>query len=281
NGFIGSHLADKLSEKHEVVVFDALERENLNPGLNIKQIRGDITSPINAENIENIDGIIHLAAISRVSDAAREPEKAIQVNVLGTLNILELAKKLNSWVIIGSSVEPATNLYGLTKLFSELLAERYARDNNLKILALKFSSTYGSARDNKKKVLPKLIVQALNNQEITLDNGKRAFDFIFIDDLIKGICSAVNYIQNMNQAYDTFSLCTNQLTSLRELAETIIKAADSKSKLIIQEEKESPEDTKRLQDIEKTEQALNFKAETGIEEGIRRAVEDFKKNFSY
>ena len=273
NGFVGSHLVDKLKQIHKITVFDIAKRKDHQADNNTRLIKGDLTDfNLLKEIANNFDGIIHLGAISRVKEGNSNPQNCMNVNIMGTINILEMIRtsKKHPWVILGSTNETPTNIYGLSKHISELCVERYAKDYDLRSMVLKFSSIYGPM-DNPDKLIPKLIHRALNNKDIIINNSETSFDFIYIDDVVDGILSSINYIENIgNKYYDVFPLCTGETTSLRSLAKLIVEEASSNSKIIIKEEKK---EANLVLDPKKANDILNFKTKIDIGEGIKLLVQ--------
>ncbi len=286
NGFIGSHITDKLLEmNYEVIAFDFLERHDNMPS-NYHWFKGDILNPDDIEKAcENIDGIIHLAAISRVSDAFANLEKCININLQGTVNLLKLVKKsTKTWFLLGSSMEvdihkkgdeyifnTKTNIYSLSKLFSELVTEKFVQDYNIRALTLRFASVYGSKKENQKKVIPTLIRKAINNEEILITNKNMRFNFIYIKDLVEGIINAVDFINKKEKGYyEDLYLCSRETITLNELATLIIKLTESISKKIINENEISVKPIKV--DFEKTQKILDFSSKINLNDGIKDTI---------
>ncbi len=278
NGFIGSHLAERLSKEYSICIFDNREgRFNYNHDAVF--LRGDIRNKKDISKFpNNLDGIVHLAAVSRVKEGAKDPGKCMDTNVAGTMNILEFVRNKNPWFILGSTNELAhSNIYGLSKYTSELYSERYSEDYGIKALVLKLASVYGSERDNPEKLIPSLINNAKNNKNIIIDNGLKTFDLIYIEDLINGISKGIDYLKDIQEKYfDTISLCTGKLTNLKELSKLIIKETGSNSRVIIENEQE---ENTFIPDPKKAENILKFKAGINIEEGIKRTIQDLRKEY--
>jgi len=103
NGFVGSHLIPQLADAYSIINFDKEEKTSQFP--QISNHKGDLIKLDHLLNIkEDLDGIIHLGGISRVSDAEKDPLKCMNVNVMGAMNILELARKssIPPWIVMGS-----------------------------------------------------------------------------------------------------------------------------------------------------------------------------------
>ena len=208
-GFIGRTLAEEMQRRNlDVEIF----------GIDIKMVDGfnaDFVSGINYENLDirnesevtdyfsrhQFDGVIHLAAVSRVVDAENDKQKCIDTNYRGTKYVLENAirRNRNIWFIFGSSREvygeqkvfpvnedaekTPLNLYGFYKLEGErLVAEMAGR-----YFILRFSNVYGNSYDIPERVIPKFVGQALRGEELVLEGGGQEIDFTFIDDTVDAV----------------------------------------------------------------------------------------------
>jgi len=269
NGYIGSNLIKTLSNNHNIINFS----KSLNKNPKITSFQGDITKAEDLKPLENqnINGIIHLAAVSRVGDGEKDPLACLKTNLIGTLNILEFARKQNTWVIFGGTGESTSNIYGLSKHMADKLCKYYSNKYNLRIISLEFASVYGSY-DRPNKLIPTLIRKALANADIILTNTKKSFDFIYIDDLIEGICSALELIKTQ-ESYSKFQICSGESLNLKELTQLIINKTKSKSRVIIESkiEEENPK-------FNKTPylNSLNFKPKTNLKKGIEKTIEKYK-----
>ncbi len=267
SGFIGSHLSEfLLSQNYKPVIFDAIK-----PTYNGTDFfTGDITQKDSLKNILDVDGIVHLCAISRVRDAIDNPVRCVDVNLMGTINVLEFARtsEKRPWILLGSTTEPPKNIYGVSKHLAELCAETYSREYGLNVFALKFSTVYGSSRDNKDRLIPRWIESAKFSREIRVDNPARQFDFIYINDLIEGISAGINYA-TLGKPFESIPLCTGAPTNLGELANIIVEEAQSPSKIIF---KDAHQEYFIQPDSEKAKRLLGFEAKTYMREGIKRLL---------
>ncbi len=287
-GFIGSHLAQKLAQAgHQVTVFDQMKRWQLSPQINF--IKGDVTSTANVEKaVLGQDGVVHLSALSKVSVCFERPLECMQVNVLGTMNVLESARKSskNPWVILTSTRESTSrdvpqagttfrkieNLYGISKLVGEMCGERYAIDYRCRIITLKLSDVYGSQRDNPNKVIAKLIRRALENKDLLIQQGKQLFDFIHWQDVTEGFLSAIKKIDGFaGHYYNSFAICSGKKTSLEELVEIILTETCSRSRVLYFHLNVPPSKTYFSSPTRAT-QVLGFKAKISLQEGVRQTV---------
>jgi len=293
NGFIGSHLADKLIELgHEVTLFDLGFTKNTEH-INCEKVVGDLR---NFEDVlkvvKNKDAIFHFGAVSRVVWGQQDPYKCFQVNVGGTLNVLEAITKTGNkaTVFMGSSREvygdpktvPVTesfpkgpkSFYGVSKLTGEGLFLSYHRYSGVKSIILRFSNVYGSERDQLDRVTPKFILEALNNQPLVLHGGKQTFDFTFIDDTIDGILKAFKKSDEI--VGEDFHFVTGKGTSVEDLAKKVIKFCKSDSKIVV-----NPENNFDVElfigDYEKASKTLGYKPKITFDEGIKKTIDLYRK----
>lgn len=301
-GFIGSTLAESLLKKNEnLIIFD--NRTDLNNIEDIKNIILLINEDIRNYSIlekvfsqYEIEGVIHLAAVSRVIDAQNNPELCKSVNIGGIENILKVSSKQNNkpWVIFGSSREVygepkefpvkedfpliPINIYGETKLYGENLLKKYCEKENMKGITLRFSNVYGNKKDILDRVIPKFVISALKNETIYIHGGKQSFDFTFISDTVMGIESAVCVLRNKsNNYYNHFHILCGKPTTLQELI-TIIASKLQNYNLDVQYSKERDYDVNSFYGCtEKTMKELNFKTQISIEEGVDILINLFKE----
>lgn len=285
SGFIGTDLKILLEKQGiEVVSYD------------LKDNPPNDTRDFNhlAEKIKGVEGVIHLAAVSRVKVAYENPLECVNTNVGGTINVLEAARtsSLKPWVIFASSREvfgesrplPATeetprhpmNVYGIAKIAGEDLCKIFSKDYGLKTRVLRFSNVYTSANDQMDRVIPKFILQALKNEDIFINGtGEEVFDFTYIDDTVRGIWGCVQEIQKSEQMYNDFILSTGNPTSLKELAELIVKTVGSKSQIRYSEGR-SYDVSKFYADPAKAKQILGFEPNMKLKDGIENVVKKFR-----
>lgn len=154
------------------------------------------------------DGVIHLAAVSRVVDAEQDKENCIATNLYGTKNVVEnVARHSATWCVIGSSREVygeqavmpvcetadkrPINIYGECKLKGELLVKELIK----KYVILRFSNVYGNSYDIDGRVVPVFVKRALNNEPLFLEGGSQVIDFTYIDDTVDSIIRTVRMLE--------------------------------------------------------------------------------------
>ena len=204
--------------------------------------RGDIRdAPTVRRALAACAGIIHLAAISRVAHAERDPELCDATNVEGLQTLLTSAAAAPAapWVLFASSREvygqpdrlPATedtplrplNHYGRSKARGEQLIER-ARAAGLRAATVRLSNIYGSPHDHPDRVIPAFIRAALSRQPLHLYGPARTFDFTHIDDTLRGLLALVRLLSSPSPAPPPIHLLTGIETSLSDLAAHVVAA---------------------------------------------------------
>jgi UDP-glucose 4-epimerase len=242
-GFIGSHLCEfllKTEKRPEILIID-----NLYSGItnNISIFNFDkikfINEDIRNKNIDTYfdegDIVIHLAAISSLPECQSNPTFAYDVNVNGTLNILEICRKKNISKIIFAStsavyennihfpvkendiVSPSL-IYSLSKYTCEQLCLSYVKNYNMNICIIRFFNVFGGNQDYR-RVSPPLTIYIINelyNNRIPLLHsvGEQQRDYVYIDDLIDLI---IKTIESPSTKGDIFNACTGILVSVNEI----------------------------------------------------------------
>src|SRR3989338_3035167 len=197
NGFIGSHLAEKLMEEgDDVVLFDNVFNGN-SKGIKCRKITADIRDYAAVRGAVNgIDAVIHFAAVSRVAWGQERPRECIETNSVGTANVLEAVRDSgnSAYVFLGSSREvygepeslPVNethpknpiSIYGISKLSGEKLALSYRKYFKTKIIIFRFSNVYGSARDLPERVVPNFVISAVKNKPLKINVGKPEYYYL-------------------------------------------------------------------------------------------------------
>lgn len=236
SGFIGSHVVDKLREKGiRVRVYDLLVPDFRK---DIEYYQGSILD-LNTLRFAlcGVDAVMHLAAVADVNDVYNEPYYSESINVKGTINLLEAARKTGvKRVIYGSTTwvysEAETNevdestplyspthLYTATKLASEYYCRSYSRLFGLEITILRYGIPYGPrARDA--AVIPIFVKKALNGEPLTIaGDGSQFRKFVYVEDLAEGNVLALQTIAK-NKIYN---LDGKERITIKQIAETIKK----------------------------------------------------------
>lgn len=297
-GFIGSHLCKRLvKEGQEVLCLDNFftgSKQNIRPLMdydNFEWIRHDVTREFYAE----IDQIYNLACPASPVHYQYNPIKTAKTSVLGTMNMLGLAKRTKARILQAStsevygdpevhpqpesyrgSVNPIgiRSCYDEGKRMAETLCFDYHRQHKVGIKVIRIFNTYGPDMNPEDgRVVSNFIVQALQNQDITVyGDGSQTRSFCYVDDLVDGIC-------RMMDSRDAFTGPVNlgnpgEFTVL-ELAKKILDLTGSKSKIIY---KPLPQDdpTQRKPMIELAKQELKWEPKIVLEEGLKKTIRYFE-----
>lgn len=309
-GFIGSTLTERLlKEENKVVTIDnfcdyydpKLKEENIKDFLNnenYKLYRGDIRNRNDIKKImdeNNIDVIMHLAAMAGVRPSIEDPILYQKVNGLGTQNILEEAKlhNIRSLVMASSSsvygncrevpfsedmvVDFAISPYAATKKANEVMAHVYHKLNNMNIIMLRFFTVYGP-KQRPDLAINKFTRLMLNNEEIPMyGDGSTSRDYTYIDDIVDGICRSCNYVMNNDNVYEVLNIGSNNPISLKEMINTIGNSLNIEPK--IKQMPMQPGDVDRTYaSIDKARKLLGYEPKITFDEGITRFIDWYKNS---
>ncbi|MFD2938853.1 NAD-dependent epimerase/dehydratase family protein [Flavobacterium notoginsengisoli] len=293
-GFIGSHIAEHLSnEGHQVLVFDSLRtgfENNLN-GLNVEFVKGDIRDEnLVNEVISGASGVFHLAALVSVPESLLKIKECIEINTIGTINILEAAKNnTNCKVVLSTSAanygnnpvlpkvetmfpEPMTP-YAITKLDGEYYLKMYLDQYQVPTASLRYFNVFGPRQNPESAyaaAVPIFINKALQNEPITIyGDGLQTRDFIYVKDVVKANILA------SQKGNETYNVALGHSTSVLELAEKIIEITNSKSQIKFLEER--PGDIKHSKANPEKFNQLGFKPEYTIDRALEETIEFYQQ----
>ena len=298
-GFIGSNLIKHLLKKDEKVIcldnftFGNLENiSKLIKNPKFKIIKNDIRHPL---DIENINKIWHFASIASPNNYLKSPINTAKINFLGTLNMLELAKKNNAKFLFASTSEIYGNevnypinefvngilktqnsrsCYFESKRLSETICFDYARQFNLDIKVARIFNSYGfnmSLSDG--RVIGNFLKQSFKSEPLTIyGDGKQTRSFCFISDLISGLEKLMNSSQ-----IGPINLGNPEEIEIKSLAEKICKKNNKEIKFSYQNEL-IDEPKRRKPCIKLAKKLLNWEPKISLEEGLDLTIDFFKKN---
>ena len=222
SGFVGSYLIEKLNYmKHHVISLDCVAPNDFNPEIEI------ITSDLNNVDIlkkigKKIDGIFHCAGIVGSTETFSFIEKTFQTNVLGTLNLLKIAKEFNIPMINLSLKNDSMNPYMISKRTSTEICQSFYKYLNTKVCTINGLNGYGPKQllQPTPKMVPSMINNILNNKKISINgDGKQIVDMIYITDLVEII-----YLAFINKCWGkTFDAGTGVPLTVNQVAKDIIK----------------------------------------------------------
>ncbi len=295
-GFIGSLLCERLLNNGDDVVcldnFFTGRRANVLPLLDNKKfeiIRHDVIEPILLE----VDQVYHMACPASPVHYQFNPVKSIKTSVMGTINMLGLAKRVGARVLLASTSEVYGNplehpqkeeywgnvnpiglrsCYDEGKRVAETLMMDYHRQNQVDIKIIRIFNTYGPRMlFNDGRVVSNFIVQALTGKPITLyGDGSQTRSFCFVDDLVNGIIA----MMNSNDFTGPVNLGNPNEITVKVLAEKILEMTNSSSEIVY---KDLPQDdpTRRKPDISLAKEKLSWQPEISLEDGLRETIRDF------
>ena len=243
-GLVGTALSAELRARGFAVAGLDLKLPAGHPG------RADIADGQAVEQlVDGCDGIVHLAAVSRVVWAERDPERCWRINVEGTRNVLRAARGSQSrpWVLFASSREvygeptrlPVAedaalrpmNVYGRSKAAGEDLVGE-VRDSGLTTAIVRFSNVYGSTDDHPDRVIPAFARGAVEGADLRVDGSGSTFDFTHLNDAVAGVLAMIDAMESGEARLPTLHLCTGRATTLGELARIANRAGGQRSKIV-------------------------------------------------
>lgn len=295
-GFIGSHIAERLLERgDEVIALDNLftgSKQNilhLLDNKNFEFIRHDITEEILLE----VDQIYNLACPASPVHYQNNPIKTIKTNILGTMNMLGLAKRVHARILQASTSEVygdpkehpqkeaywgnvnpigIRSCYDEGKRLSETLCFDYHRYNQVDIRVIRIFNTYGPRMHVEDgRVVSNFVVQALRNENITVyGDGSQTRSFCYVDDLVNGIISMMD-TENFT---GPVNLGNEGEFTVRELAEMVVQLTNSNSKI---EYRPLPSDdpTRRRPDLSLARSKLGYEPSVQLRDGLKKTIEYF------
>ena len=303
SGFIGSHLSNELlkDDKNKLIIVDNLltgnleNIQNLLDSKNVTFIQHDVQDHIEID--EKLDYVLHLASAASPVAYTENPINTLKAGSLGTINTLGLARKHKAEYFLASTSEVygdplispqneeywgnvnpngERSMYDEAKRFAEAATATYARSYNLKTKIIRIFNTYGpNMQLNDGRVVTNLIVQALNNEDLTIyGDGTQTRSFSYVSDTVAGIIAMMN-----SRHYEVFNIGNPYEMTVEELAETILELTDSKSKMIY---KPLPNDDpkQRRPDITKAKDKLNWEPKVDLKTGLTFTIDWIKKELS-
>jgi UDP-glucuronate decarboxylase len=295
-GFLGSHLCEYFLQNNADVIcldnFFSGSKDNIRAYFGhpyFELIRHDVIHPFFVE----VDKVYHLACPASPIHYQHNPIKTVKTNVMGTINMLGLAKRTGARMLLASTSEVygdaqvhpqlesywgnvnpigIRSCYDEGKRVAETLMMDYHRQNHVDVRIVRIFNTYGprmAIEDG--RVVSNFIVQALRGEPLTVyGDGSQTRSFCYVSDLIRGLVA-------MMEAKDLtgpVNLGNPQEFTIRELAEAVLRLTKSKSKIIT---KPLPQDdpARRCPDISLAKKKLGWEPKVGLEEGLRQTIDDF------
>ncbi|HUY19250.1 MAG TPA: UDP-glucuronic acid decarboxylase family protein [Candidatus Binataceae bacterium] len=292
-GFLGSHLCERLlADGHEVICLDNFysgKRANiahLRSHPNFEVIRHDIVNPILLE----VDRIYSLACPASPVHYQYNPVKTIKTSVMGTVNMLGLAKRVKARILLSSTSEVygdpqehpqresywghvnpigVRSCYDEGKRVAECLMMDYHRQNQVDIRIVRIFNTYGPRmRPHDGRAIPTFVRQALANEPLTVfGDGSQTRSFCYVDDLILGLIALAKSGEHL-----PVNIGNPAEYTLLELAQRVVDATGATSEIVF--EALPVDDPKvRQPDITRARQLLGWEPQVSLEDGLRRILQ--------
>ena len=291
SGLIGTELSRLFNQEHDVTVLDFKEPKVSN--INFLKIDIENSNEI-IDSTKEIDLIIHLAAALGVVETEKNPVKTLDVNAMGTKNVLEACRKNNIKKIIFSSsseiygepehipiketdrITPITT-YGISKLMAEEYIKSYSRVYDIQYTIFRLFNVYGEEQANR-WVVPEFVKKIVNDEEVSIHgDGNQVRAFCHVSDIANAFSFALTKGDN-----EAFNVGNNfEPISIKELANRIISLTKSKSKIRFISFDDSSRNRReiinRAPDTSKAEKMLGYKPIISLNEGLTRVIKKHRK----
>jgi UDP-glucuronate decarboxylase len=297
-GFLGSHLCERLlNDGHEVICLDNFfsgTRSNIGPLIgsrNFELIRHDIVEPILLE----VDRIFHLACPASPVHYQYNPVKTIKTSVMGTINMLGLAKRVRARILLSSTSEvygdpeqhPQTenywghvnpigvrSCYDEGKRVAECLMMDYHRQNDVDIKIVRIFNTYGPRMAiNDGRVVSNFCVAALRGEDLEIyGDGKQTRSFAYVDDIIDAIVRMMNQDSHIGPV----NIGNPDEFTIAELARLAIELSGSESRVIVKPPR--PDDpVRRKPNIDLARKVLGWEPKIPLRAGLEKSIQHFRE----
>lgn len=305
-GFIGSHLTEELVRKgYDVKAFvlynsfntwgwlDSLEQEIMK---NVEVFTGDVRDP-NAvrEAVQNVDAILHLAALIAIPYSYYAPDAYVDTNIKGTLNVLQAAKSVHAERILVTSTSEVYGTakyvpidekhpfqgqspYSATKIGADRLAESFYRSFSMPITIVRPFNTYGP-RQSARAVIPTIITQLLSGkEEIKLGSLDPTRDFNYVKDTVNGF---IAILESQNTIGEEINIATQQEVSIGQLAKELVRQINPNANIICDTQRLRPANSeveRLLGANSKIKQLTGWAPQYNLEKGLGETIKWIKQN---
>lgn len=273
-GFIGRHLVRRLlNEGHEVIGFDVRAR-----ALGTKTFRGDIASFNFDEILDEVDVVFHLASLLGTTELFHRIVEAEQVNVLGTLNLLEAMRRKNVNRIVFTSKPNIWkhNPYTITKETCERYLEMYRYVYGFESIIVKPYNIYGPAEDlaEYRKAVPYFVLAAVKGEPLEIfGDGEQTIDPIYVDDAIEALerCAQV-------APKEIVEIGNSKPVKVIQLAEKVLELTNSSSSIVHIPMRRGEDYTGEIFANGNMRRLIGFSPNVSLDEGLRRTIKWYSRN---
>ncbi len=303
-GFIASTLAARLCEDNKIILFDNLTRNTLKHSTllnhqNISLIQGDVLNyELVRRSMNGADIVVHAAAIAGIDTVIKDPVRTMEVNMIGTANVLKAAyeKRIHDRVLdfstsevfgsmayrvnedasaVSGSAGEARWVYAVSKLAGEHLAYAYFKQHGLPCVTIRPFNIYGPGQTGE-GAIQIFIRRALRSEPIVIyGDGNQIRAWCYITDMIDGLMCA---LENTSAVGESFNIGNGRaVTTIFGLAEAVCRVLHSKSEIVFKDAL-SADIELRIPETRKAYELLGFKAKVDLEEGISLTATWYKEN---
>ena len=301
-GFIANTLIQRLIEDNKITVYDNFHRDTLSgsgyayhPNINV--IKGDVLDfDLLNESMKGAEVVIHTAGIAGIDTVIKKPVNTMRVNMMGTANALEAAKRngvsdrfvdFSTSEVFGSmafksseqdetvsgSAGEARWTYAVSKLAGEHLAHAYYTQHDLPVVTVRPFNVYGPGQTGE-GAIQIFIKKALKNEDIFIHgDGNQIRAWCFVDDFVECIFRCLDNDKAVGESFNIGN--SRAVITILGLAQTVCRVLGSSSKIIFKDAL-SADIALRIPSVDKSVEILGFKAKVDLEEGIARTAEWMK-----
>ena len=289
-GFIGANLVRMLLDKGmHITVFDNLSKGNKDyiKDLDVAFIEGDIRDTAALGNaLTGINRVVHLAAFGSVVESVDDPQINFEMNVVGTFNVLNQAVRHNieklvfsstGGALIGDAIPPVNEQslpkpispYGAGKLCAEAYCHAYSKSYGINTVCTRFANVYGPYSQHKSGVINQFFKKITQDEPLIIyGDGSSTRDYIHVSDLCNGITRA---LLNDDVKNDVIHLASGRETSLRQLADLMIKVSGKTDHPVEYLDKRTGEVDRNFARYDYAKQVLGFEPQYQLEDGLKEA----------
>lgn len=297
SGFLGSHMIPALEAQGHTILNVDIREPNY---IEVETVIADILDKQKMkEVIKDADAVLHLAGLIEAGESVKDPQRFIDVNISGTVCVLEAMRENEINTILFSSSaavygEPKNipikeddptmpiNPYGMTKLAMEGLISSYVKAHGMTGVALRYFNLYGPKEHHEPEshAMPRFIKQVYEGKEVTVyGSGEHQRDYIHVKDIADAHLKALDYALQHKGEYHYFNLSTQKPSTVLDIARAVEKAMGKQAK--INHLPERPGDPLVLYaSAQKAKEVLGWQAQVSLEDGIKETVDYFLNYWS-
>ena len=306
-GFVAQHLIHNLllnnnrvigvyNKKYQLKIFNNKNYINKKKLVEKKVDIRDKKTLTNLFKKYKFDYCYHLAAISQVLTSNQSPEETYEINVFGTINLLESAKLYRPKIkFIFSSSDKAygsskklpykedfplngLNPYDASKACADIISRSYAKAFNLQVCVTRFVNIYGPGDVNWDRIIPGTIKSLINNKKpILRSNGRFLRDYLFIDDVVNGYIMLGKAMQNKKVKGIAINFGSGKPITVLNLVKKMLKINNNNSKFYIIKNKVKNEIKDQYSGYQLAKETMNWKPKISLEEGLIKTFSWYKK----